>query len=336
MLRNSKRASFVIGGNYCNNDIFNLSSDLNRDNCFYPYFSLKSLFNDNGYDLSTYDINSIEGSKIVIYNDMPNDLPKEKDISKSYLIIFESEIIKPENWDTSRHRYFNRIFTWNDDVVDNIKYFKINFTHLFPESINTNISNRKLCALIAANKKVSHPLELYTKRREAIRWFEKKHLDEFDFYGMGWDEHVFNNKYIGFVYKKSRINSIIKPNYPSYKGHVISKKETLQKYKFAICYENAKDISGYITEKIFDCFFSGCIPVYWGADNVTRHIPEACFVDKNKYRSYEELYDSMLTMSEKKYKDYLKNIKEFIHSDESYQFRAECFSETIVKNILSR
>jgi hypothetical protein len=42
---------------------------------------------------------------------------------------------------------------------------------------------------------------------------------------------------------------------------VDSKKNTLEKYKFSICYENARDIPGYITEKIFDCFFAGCVPI---------------------------------------------------------------------------
>ena len=48
---------------------------------------------------------------------------------------------------------------------------------------------------------------------------------------------------------------------------------------FAICYENARDIPGYITEKIFDCFFAGCVPIYWGgAPNVTDHIPANTFI----------------------------------------------------------
>jgi hypothetical protein len=32
---------------------------------------------------------------------------------------------------------------------------------------------------------------------------------------------------------------MFKLNYPSYKGKIDSKKDTLEKYKFSICYENA-------------------------------------------------------------------------------------------------
>ena len=28
------------------------------------------------------------------------------------------------------HKYFNKIFTWDDKIIDNKKYFKINFSHL--------------------------------------------------------------------------------------------------------------------------------------------------------------------------------------------------------------
>ncbi|MCL1721757.1 glycosyltransferase family 10, partial [Vibrio parahaemolyticus] len=53
--------------------------------------------------------------------------------------------------------------------------------------------------------------------------------------------------------------------YKSYKGSVESKTHTLKNYKFCICFENAQMIEGYITEKIFDCFFSATVPIYWGA-----------------------------------------------------------------------
>lgn len=54
----------------------------------------------------------------------------------------------------------------------------------------------------------------------------------------------------------------------AYGGEVFSKHDTLSKYKFSVCFENGKNLSGFITEKIFDCFSAGTIPIYWGADNI--------------------------------------------------------------------
>ena len=241
-----------------------------------------------------YLLNSIEKSEIVVYNEMPTTIPRESDKGKSYLLIFESELVRPDNWDTDQHQYFNKIFTWKDDIVDNTKYFKFNFSQEIPKSVVKDISKKeKLCTLIAGNKKVTHLLELYTKRVESIRWFEANHPNDFDFYGIGWDEYKIKNRYINFLFKKSKLSKLVKPNFRSYKGKVDSKKDVLEKYKFAICYENARDISGYITEKIFDCFFAGCVPIYWGADNIIEHIPKECFIDKREFDTYEKYMKNM-------------------------------------------
>ena len=330
------KISFEVDEFYQNNLIFNCKVSENRDNCFYPYYKLKTIFLNNNCNIDTCDINSIQDSDIVIYNDMPKVLPNKKDIGKSYLLIFESELIRPDNWDLEKHKYFNKIFTWNDKFIDNKKYFKMNFCHLFPEKIEKDISKKqKLCTLIAGNKHIEHPLELYSKRVEAIRWFEINHPDDFDLYGIGWDELRINNKYLRYILRKTKLSKLIKPNYPSYKGKVVSKNETLKKYKFSICYENARDIDGYITEKIFDCFFSGCVPVYWGANNITDHIPKECFIDKKDYHTYEELYEYMKNMSDKDYLKYLNNIETYLISDSSNEFKAEYFASNIVDVVLN-
>lgn len=41
--------------------------------------------------------------------------------------------------------------------------------------------------------------------------------------------------------------------------------EFLRQYRFNICPENS-DTPGYVTEKLFDSFEAGCIPIYWGAE----------------------------------------------------------------------
>ena len=229
---------------------------------------------------------------------------------------------------------FKKIFTWNDGFVDNKKYFKINFSHKIPDKVEFNIKNKnKFCTMIVANKFKSHPLELYTERVKAIRWFEQNHLEDFDLYGIGWDRYYFKGMLSG-LNRFDALRKLLKPKYPSYRGTVKLKRDVLQKYKFAICYENARDIPGYITEKIFDCFFAGCVPVYWGAPNVTDHIPEDTFIDRRDFKSYEELYIYLKNMSDKEYLDYLNAIRNFIKSDKIYPFSAECFAETIVNEIM--
>jgi hypothetical protein len=328
------KATFFTSSFYLNNRQFDISDKIsNRDNCLYGFYLLRNKFEENGFDLSTQDINLPSKSQFIIYNEMP----KIKDIisgKNSYLLIFESEIIRPNNWNIENHKYFKKIFTWNDEFVDDKKYFKVNFFSKIPTDLNFDLNKKnKLCTMIARHKFKAHTLELYTERRKTIRWFEENHPKDFDLYGMGWDKHCFK----GTLTVLNRFNSLtklLKLKHPSYKGSVKSKREVLRKYKFAICYENAKDIPGYVTEKIFDCFFAGCVPVYLGASNVTEHIPADTFIDKRKFKTYKELYSYIKNMSDREYMDYLEAIKNFIKSDKIYSFSAEYFAEKITNEII--
>jgi hypothetical protein len=335
------KASLVI--NYhLNNKIFNVDDKtVNRDDYAYSIWLLKQRLQFINVDLSTCDINKLSDSDIALYFDVPN-YKVQVETNIPYLFLFESEVIKLSNWGRLSHNQYKKVFTWHDDLVDNKKYFKMNFSHKFPENrdVHNNIQkkfeSKKLCTLIAGNKKVNHPLELYSERERTIRWFEKNTKNSFDFYGVGWDKYTSANRYIRYILSKLRfVNKLLQPVYPSYQGAVNSKKETLSCYKFAICYENAQMIPGYITEKIFDCFFASCIPIYWGAPNITDHIPANCFIDRRKFNSHEELYDFITNMSEDEYNVIQVNIENYLFSEKAAPYRADTFADTIVQHVLS-
>jgi hypothetical protein len=104
----------------------------------------------------------------------------------------------------------------------------------------------------------------------------------------------------------------------------------MQMYRFSICYENIRDVPDYTTEKIFDSFFSGCVPVYWGPPNITKYIPEDCFIDRQKFSSHEELYRFMTSMTESEYLAYQERIAAYLTSEHAKPFSAESFANTIV------
>lgn len=53
-------------------------------------------------------------------------------------------------------------------------------------------------------------------------------------------------------------------------------------YKFTIAFENSM-LPGYTTEKLFDCFKAGTIPIYWGNPEVTRDVNPKAFINCNDY-----------------------------------------------------
>jgi hypothetical protein len=257
-----------------------------------------------------------------------------------FLILEECEAMYPANWKLGNHRFFEKLFTWNDDFVDNKKYFKFNVHYIASTNINKDLSMKeKLCTIIASNKSSSHSLELYSKRREAIRWFEKNHPEDFDLYGRDWDIYPFSSdrKWVGRLNSKKLrfLRKLLKQRYPSWRGEVERKRPIIEKYKFYLAYENARDIPGYILEKIFDVFFSSTVPVYLGANNVTDHIPEECFIDKRNFDNYEDLYDYMKGMSDREYLRYLDYIEIFLNSEKAYQFSSEYFANVVINEILA-
>lgn len=293
-----------------------------------------------GVVFNTLDSCNISEQDAFLFFDYPDEMNKLVNQAlgsnkPKYLVIFESEIIKPDNWDLQNHVKFEKIFTWNDKLVDGEKYIKINFSHDIPSRINKSFA-RKFCTMIAGNKQNKHKQELYSKRVEAIRWFEKNYPEDFDLYGLGWGDFSFTGPRL--VRALNRIKPLVKlvtPYFPSWKGTVERKRTVLEQYKFSICYENARDIPGYITEKIFDCFFAGCIPVYLGADNIDKHIPKTCFIDMRDFDSYEDLYAYLNGISESDYNAYISSIFSFLRSQEASQFTCKYFAETIIENLLS-
>jgi glycosyltransferase involved in cell wall biosynthesis len=306
---------------YYDNWIFHNAHTSIGDNLLKPMNELFKVASFNNIEIKSLDtIKNYEEIDAFIFLDFP-DLAKAT-VKKAftmdkprYLMAIESPIVRPQNWSKENQSHFKKIFTFLDDVIDNKKFFKINYTTEFPSHNDTTLGNKnKFCAMIVGNKNIEHKLSLYKHRKEAIRWFENNHPEEFDLFGVGWD-----------------------PNeYPSYKGRVDSKIEILRNYRFSICYENVKDINGYITEKIFDCFKAGCVPIYWGARNISQFIPKDCFIDKRNFSDYESLYVYLKGISNERYLEYLNSIEAFFNSPSSYPFTTELFVKTVLEEISNR
>ncbi len=339
------------------------------DNLNYPFVLLAQRLKEIGHTVDTInkekDIDKFDAVVFIEFPGQNNPYFKkliQNNFKNLYLILLESPIIKPDNYAIENHTYFKKIFTWSDELIDRNstglkqikKYFKLNCSQKIPPEFNFSLgqnpatdstdslqassgSAKKLCTIISSNKSMAHPKELYTERIKAIRWFETNYPEDFDLYGNGWDRYHFEGTFLGI--KIARLNrltfltKLLRPYYPSYKGSIKSKKETYQKYKFSVCYENTQ-ANGYITEKVFDCFFGGCVPIYLGAQNITDHIPADCFIDRRKFETYTELYAYIKNMPDREYLDYIDAIKNFLQSPVAYPFSAEYFANTLIKEIL--
>jgi len=164
--------------------------------------------------------------------------------------------------------------------------------------------------------------QLYHERLNAIQHFSNR--PDFDLFGYGWDvKNIF--------WTDKQANAVHK----SYRGPIEGcddnkdKLSLLRKYKFSIVYENAL-FPGYLTEKIFDCFFSGVIPIYLGNPLVLEKIPRETFIDARDFSDYQNLESFLDMMTEYEAERYLRAAKKFILSEQFKFFTSSHFCNTII------
>lgn len=307
-----------------------------RDNCTFPFWLLRQKFLEIDVELNTPDMNMNNKVLFEIHIDRQKI---NKDIP-AYLFLWETRQVNPENNICGGDFGYRKIFTWNDVLVKEYDYKKF-FLPIPPDECNFTLGwlgRDKLCCAIAGNKSINviDSGELYTERVRTFKWFELNAANDFDLFGAGWESFPPWPGRAGKVFSE-----FIKPlvgisrfrPFPSHRGTVKSKKETLSKYKFSICYENVGGLPGYITEKIFDCFFAGCIPIYWGAKNIHKYIPSTCFIDRSSFNSHEDLYKFIKDMPESQYISYQLAIKEFLSSEAAFLFSSEFFASFVIELI---
>lgn len=193
--------------------------------------------------------------------------------------------------------------------------------------------------LINANKafREALPSDLYLERINTIRWYESHDPAKFELYGMGWTKptpafDLWRKVKRPIIRLRTKLFGY-KP-FPSYRGEVRDKAEILRRSKFSYCYENTRDLSNYITEKIFDSFLYGCVPIYWGADNVLDYIPADCFIDRRFFKDTATVHEFLLSISPTEYANYQSNIARFLKGDTARMFSAETFISAIVRQVL--
>lgn len=332
---------------YNANRMFTDPSSPIGDDLMYPFVFTGQRLRELGHRVATLDTDALEKFDAAVFLDHPTVLnPYFRKLrrmpgKKLYLFLFENPANRPDNYWRRNHSEFEKVLTWSPEWIDNRKYFQFWYPLKMPAQLTVNLAEKtKFCVTIASQKYNPHPCEFYTERVKAIRWFEEKHPQEFDLYGTYWDRAFFAGKLarLNLILQKlygKFPNSFRTKHFPSHRGTVAGKNAVMRQYKFALAYENA-GFAGYVTEKMFDAWFAGCVPVYLGAPNVTDYIPAETFIDKRRFGSYEEVYRFLKTMPDKTYRGYVAAIEEFVNGPGSKPFGAAHFANTILRHIVQK
>lgn len=235
---------------------------------------------------------------------------------KKITVIQEPPVVIPILHDLEFLSHFSRVVTFRDDFAKLGPRFihycfdaKLNMPHFLP-----SFSERKFSCMVLSNKTSPEKEENYSERTRLIKYYDTQHknIDFFHLYGHGWE----------------RLHT------PCYKGITDSVFSTMKGYKFVFVFENWLNHSGYISEKIFNAFEAGSIPIYSGACNIRDYIPDGCFIDFTEFGSYEELHYFLTSIDEDFWLIMQENIRNFLQSEAANRFEKGKLADAIVTAVL--
>jgi len=283
-----------------------------------PYGALKKRAAEQGYELVTEDLADLNSAAALLFMDIPADPAELRALRRAYpdlkLILQTIESATGRLWtlDPENHRQFDAIVSYDDRHAGLSRYF----VHKIPAGgidgwlgplRNVPWEARRLVCMAAICKPtppvllrrtglgmlrrgwrmspatwwnyVSENNSLYGARQDVAVALAKSVGGDFDLFGAGWEEHG-----------PAAVQT-------SFRGAMAtSKLEFLAGYRFNIAFENCRNRCGYISEKIFDAFLAGTVPVYLGNDDILQYIPRETFVDVREFRSYADLVQYLQVM----------------------------------------
>ncbi len=313
----------------------------NNGRFFLPWPQLRERFASAGVELNTRDVNERAGHAVAFELHLNAQRQVPHPVSFAYL--YEDPVVRPLNADRGALARYRRVFGSNEDLVDGRHVVRLDYPNdLALRDVPGWAGRDVFCVLIASNKALlhPHPRNLHHRRVEAIRHFEQHAPHLFQLYGHGWDIPPVRPGVLGRLEKRlnewaRRLGRSHKPPFPSWRGLVGEKSDVLDRTRFAICYENSRGSPGYLTEKIFDCFTSGCVPVYIGTTHVEPPIPADCYIDGDAFATPHEMQRFLEGVDEARFARYQAAIRAFLVSPAARRFTNEHWCEELVTRILA-
>jgi hypothetical protein len=326
----------------------------NGDRILAPYAALREHLTAKGLSIHTADrLPAIPTGDRNIYVSMGRipdwkRLKERGDTVLSAFFAMECPIAAPELYRALPRiqRHVKRVFSWSDSrslepfVGQPVTLTSFRWPQSFSE-VHAGIwdrMDRKFLVMINGNKLPRiYVDELYTERLRALAFFASR--GEIDLYGVGWDGPPYQvgrrwapaiirraERWLLHRWQRLRPNVYLEAARRVYQGPARSKSEVLGQYTFAVCFENMK-LHGWVTEKIFDCFFAGTVPVYWGAPNIEDYVPAECFIDMRNFTDYNDLRRHLRSVSAKQIRQYREQAREYLRSPGFRPSTKEAFVE---------
>ena len=321
-----KIAYYPSYAGYLKNQAFNSAHPTNVTGNPDRWITLRDFLGKRGIELNTYDMygNKKEIDLWLFVDPGPrafkfifqNRIPRKK----LMLMMGEPPVGNPRGWRYFRlySWLFRIILTWNPELAGKGgKYahwfFPISFDAPKHERYRGN-PKQNLCLMVHSNKTSEVSGELYSFRREVIRYFEKRGDKLLDLYGYGWNDKNNHSPFFSDLYK----------------GTTGDKLETYSKYSFVFCIDNSV-IPGYITYDPFLAMATGSVPIYLPMPDSLRYIPADTFVNLGEFKdNLDGLVRHLQSITQNgEYEKMRERGWVFLNSDKFKPFTIENFCEDV-------
>jgi hypothetical protein len=305
---------------------------------YLPYRALRDRLAEHGIALHTPDL--LKGKLVAfdLHVNARHVLPDRP----AYSYLYEDPLVRPVNGNRNHLLGYRKVFTYNADLVDGQRFIQLDIPNDLTVRSTAPWSERDLfCVMLTRNNALSrpNPRNLHQRRLRTLMHFEAHAPELFALFGRGWDQPPVSPGVWGRAVKRLRKwrNQIApgQPPFATWRGPVHTKGEVLRRARFAIAYENVRGVNGYITEKIFDCFVWGCVPIYLGTRGATAPIPRDCFIDADDFENEGALLSHLRSITPQQHRAYQQAIGDFLASPAAQRFGNEHFVRVIVDTIVA-
>ena len=240
---------------------------------------------------------------------------------KCTLVRMEPSVVLPANFARSKKRQFSQIITVGGLKAEDSS--PVNWPLLWPSSseLEKLLANKRAerIVLVNGNKMSFVKGELYSLRRKAI-----KALEALDLYGTEWDSSLITRlikalksfTHAFFSLKLPRLSGLKLwfQSYPQSKGEVDNKLTTMSSYKYALVIENSAE---YMSEKLFDALFAGCIPLYVGPNAEDYGIPKNIVVQAEP--NLESIEQALETAKAMNFENFQQDLRKFLSDEKTIE-----------------
>lgn len=244
---------------------------------------------------------------------------------KSVLIVQEPEVVLPQHSKASILRRFDSVLR----VGRPGEYPQLKWPQSWREVIRKS-DREQLAVMINADKWSFVRGHMYWLRAELAARSNKVVV-----YGRGWSRGNFTRlshrlaELLRILFTGTRPSfkglrsSLSSPS--SYQGETSDKVSQMSNYAVAVVIENSRE---FVSEKLFDAWFAGCVPVYVGPNIESMGIPRELVIHSNPdVASVQNAIEKALLVDKNSFLGQLEN---YLNTEDALAWRSDFALETIL------